>query len=99
MLPYYILKYEQKTEETDGSIENKKKAAKEEDRMKNLLDRDLEAIEKELNRQVKEHIIREYDKILLLQLMWDVSDQAFVKSTAMKGRVDEFMGGQVLEYA
>ena len=99
MLPYYILKYEQKKTETDGSIENKKKAAKEEDRMKELLGRDLEAIEKELNRQVKKHIIREYDKILLLQLMWDVSEQAFKKSSAMKGRVDEFMGGQVLEYA
>ena len=99
MLPYYILKYEQKTEETDGNIENEKEKAEAEDIMKNLLDRDLEAIEKELNRQVKKHIIKEYDKVLLLQLMWDVSDQALVKSTAMKGRVDEFMGGQVLEYA
>ncbi len=99
MLPYYILKYEQKTEETDGSIENEKEKAKAEDRMKELLGRDLEAIEKELNRRVKEHMIREYDKVLLLQLMWDVSSQAFVKSTTMKGRVDEFMGGQVLEYA
>ena len=99
MLPYYILKYEQKTEETDGNIENEKEKAEAEDRMKELLDRDLEAIERELNRQVKEHMIKEYDKVLLLQLMWDVSKQAFKKSTAMKGRVDEFMGGQVLEYA
>ena len=99
MLPYYILKYEQKTEEMDGSIENEKEKAEAEDRMKELLGGDLEAIEKELNRRVKEHMIREYDKVLLLQLMWDVSKQAFVKRTAMKGRVDEFMGGQVLEYA
>ena len=96
MLPYYILKYEQKTED---SIENEKEKAEAEDRMKNLLGGDLEAIEKELNRHVKEHIIREYDKVLLLQLMWDISEQVFKKSSAMKGRVDEFMGGQVLEYA
>ncbi len=96
MLPYYILKYEGKTE--DG-IENEKEEAEAEDRMKELLGGDLKAIEKELNRQVREHIIREYDKVLLLQLMWDVSKQAFVKCKAMKGRVDEFMGGQVLEYA
>ena len=99
MLPYYILKYEQKKEETDGNIENEKEKAEAEDHMKELLGRDLKAIEKELNRRVKEHMIREYDKMLLLQLMWDVSKQAFVKRTAMKGRVDEFMGGQVLEYA
>ena len=112
LLPYYILKYEPKTEETEDSIENKKKEAEAdgnienekekaeaEDRMKELLGRDLEAIERELNRQVKEHILREYDKILLLQLIWDVSSQAFKKSSAMKGKVDEFMGGQVLEYA
>ncbi len=112
MLPYYILKYEPKTEETEDSIENKKKEAEAdgnienekekaeaEDRMKELLGRDLDAIEKELNRRVKKHMLREYDKVLLLQLMWDVSKQAFVKSTAMKERVDEFMGGQVLEYA
>ena len=99
MLPYYILKYEPKKAETDGSIEDKKKEAEAEDRMEELLGRDLEAIERELNRQVKEHILREYDKILLLQLIWDVSSQAFKKSSAMKGRVDEFMGGQVLEYA
>ncbi len=99
MLPYYILKYEPKTGTAEDSIENEKEKAEAEDRMKELLGGDLEAIEKELNRRVKEHMIREYDKVLLLQLMWDVSSQAFVKSTTMKGRVDEFMGGQVLEYA
>ncbi len=99
MLPYYILKYEPKTGTAEDSIENEKEKAEAEDRMKELLGGDLEAIEKELNRRVKEHMIREYDKVLLLQLMWDVSKQAFVKCKAMKGRVDEFMGGQVLEYA
>lgn len=87
LLPYYILKYE--------------KMAKDERKREEIsssLEQDMTDIFKELTRQVKNHVLSDYERTLLYQLIWNISNQVFRKNHDLKERMNDIMGGQVLEF-
>lgn len=87
LLPYYILKYEKMVKDEHSQEETA-----------SLLEDDMTTIFNELTRQVKNHVLSDYEKNLLYQLIWNVSNQVFSKNQKIKGRMANIMGGQVLEF-
>ena len=43
-------------------------------------------------------VLSNYERTLLYQLIWNVSNQIFRKNQILKERMDDIMGGQVLEF-
>ena len=87
LLPYYVLKYEKKL---------KNKGEKEE--IVGSIEKDMTTIFNELTKQVKNHVLSDYEKNLLYQLIWNVGNQVFSKNQKIKRRMANIMGGQVLEF-
>lgn len=87
LLPYYIMRYEKAA-----------KAERMDEKAVGYMEDDLLVMYKELSRQVKDHILSDYEKNLLYQLIWIVGNWVFDGNQGYKERMREIMGGQVLEF-
>ena len=47
---------------------------------------------------MKNHVLSDYERTLLYQLIWNVSNQVFRKNHDLRERMNDIMGGQVLEF-